>query len=289
MGDTVEGKISRFAPFGAFMELDTAVEGMIHLSELSWSRVGAPDEAVSLGDTVRAKVLSISKSDKGQVRIALSRKQAEGDPWQDVTQRLENGAVVQGKVVRLAPFGAFVEILPGIEGLVHISELSWTKRVNKPEEILQVGDIVAVKIKEINADSRRISLSLRDAEGDPWQDAAQQFAPGSIVQGIVEGRSTYGLFITLAPGITGLLPAGIIKNAKNAGQYSKLDKGDSVTLVVQNLDTAARRISLAPEGSEASFSADDKAWKQHASKGSGSANTGMNTLAQALHKAMQNK
>lgn len=289
VGDTVEGKISRFAPFGAFMELDTAVEGMIHLSELSWSRVGAPDEAVSLGDTVRAKVLSISKSDKGQVRIALSRKQAEGDPWQDVTQRLENGAVVQGKVVRLAPFGAFVEILPGIEGLVHISELSWTKRVNKPEEILQVGDIVAVKIKEINADSRRISLSLRDAEGDPWQDAAQQFAPGSIVQGIVEGRSTYGLFITLAPGITGLLPAGIIKNAKNAGQYSKLDKGDSVTLVVQNLDTAARRISLAPEGSEASFSADDKAWKQHASKGSGSANTGMNALAQALHKAMQNK
>ena len=289
VGDTVEGKISRFAPFGAFMELDTAVEGMIHLSELSWTRVGAPDAAVSLGDTVRAKVLSISKSDKGQVRIALSRKQAEGDPWQDVTQRLENGAVVQGKVVRLAPFGAFVEILPGIEGLVHISELSWTKRVNKPEEILQVGDIVAVKIKEINADSRRISLSLRDAEGDPWQDAAQQFAPGSIVQGIVEGRSTYGLFITLAPGITGLLPAGIIKNANNAGQYSKLDKGDSVTLVVQNLDTAARRISLAPEGSEASFSADDKAWKQHASKGSGSANTGMNTLAQALHKAMQNK
>lgn len=289
VGDTVEGKVSRFAPFGAFIELDTAVEGMIHLSELSWSRVGAPDEAVSLGDTVRAKVLSISKNDKGQVRIALSRKQAEGDPWQDIAQRLENGAVVQGKVVRLAPFGAFVEILPGIEGLAHISELSWTKRVNKPEEILQVGDNVMVKIKEINGDSRRISLSLRDAEGDPWQDAAQQFAPGSTVQGTVEGRSPYGLFITLAPGITGLLPAGVMKNDKNAGRYSKLDKGDSVTLVVQNLDTAARRISLAPEGAEASFSADDKAWKQHADKANGSANTGMNTLAQALHKAMQNK
>ncbi len=289
VGDTVEGKISRFAPFGAFMELDTAVEGMIHISELSWSRVSAPDEAVSLGDTVRAKVLSISKNDKGQVRIALSRKQAEGDPWQDVAQRLENGAVVQGKVVRLAPFGAFVEILPGIEGLAHISELSWTKRVNKPEEILQVGESVAVKIKEINVDSRRISLSLRDAEGDPWQENAQQFAPGSVVEGIVEGRSPFGLFITLAPGITGLLPAGVIKNAKNAGQYSKLDKGDNVTLVVQNLDTVARRISLAPEGTEASFTADDRAWKQHASNASGSANTGMNTLAQSLHKAMQNK
>lgn len=289
VGDTVEGKISRFAPFGAFMELDSAVEGMIHLSELSWSRVGAPDEAVSLGDTVRAKVLSISKNDKGQVRISLSRKQAQGDPWQDVDQKLEAGAIVQGRVVRLAPFGVFVEILPGIEGLAHISELSWTKRVTKPEEIVQVGDSVAVKIKDINSESRRISLSLREAEGDPWQDAAQRFAVGSLVQGTVDGRSPHGLFIALAPGITGLLPAGVIKNAKNSGQYSKLDKGDSVTLIVQNLDTAARRISLAPEGSDASATADDKAWKQHANIGRAAENTGINTLAQALHKAMQNK
>ena len=289
VGATVEGKISRFAPFGAFMELDSAVEGMIHLSELSWSRVGAPDEAVSLGDTVRAKVLSISKNDKGQVRISLSRKQAEGDPWQDVSQKLEAGTVVQGKVVRLAPFGVFVEVPPGIEGLVHISELSWTKRVTKPEEIVQAGDNIAVKIKDINSETRRISLSLREAEGDPWQDAAQRFAAGSLVQGIVEGRSPHGLFITLAPGITGLLPAGVIKNSKNSGQYSKLDKGDSVALIVQNIDTAMRRISLAPEGTEASPAADDKAWKQHANLGATSGNTGLNTLAQALHKAMQNK
>lgn len=289
VGDTVEGKISRFAPFGAFMELDSAVEGMIHLSELSWSRVGAPDEAVSIGDTVRAKVLSISKNDKGQVRISLSRKQAQGDPWQDVDQKIEAGTIVQGRVVRLAPFGVFVEILPGIEGLAHISELSWTKRVTKPEEIVQVGDNVAVKIKDINSESRRISLSLREAEGDPWQDAAQRFAVGSLVQGTVDGRSPHGLFIALAPGITGLLPAGVIKNAKNSGQYSKLDKGDSVTLIVQNLDTAARRISLAPEGTEASATADDKAWRQHANLGRTSENTGINTLAQALHKAMQNK
>ena len=289
VGDTVEGKITRFAPFGAFMELDSAVEGMIHLSELSWSRVGAPDEAVSLGDIVRAKVLSISKNDKGQVRISLSRKQAQGDPWQDVDQKLEAGALVQGRVVRLAPFGVFVEILPGIEGLAHISELSWTKRVTKPEEIVHVGDTVSVKIKDINSESRRISLSLREAEGDPWQDAAQRFAAGSLVQGTVDGRSPHGLFIALAPGITGLLPAGVIKNAKNSGQYSKLDKGDSVTLIVQNIDTTARRISLAPEGTEATAAVDDKAWKQHANLGRATENTGINTLAQALHKAMQNK
>lgn len=288
-GDTVEGRITRLAPFGAFMELAPAVEGMIHLSELSWSRVGAADEAVSPGDLVRVKVLGISKNDKGQIRISLSRKQAEGDPWLDAPERLSAGAVVQGKVVRLAPFGAFVELLPGVEGLIHVSEMSWAKRVNKPEEVLSAGETVSVKIKDVNTETRRIALSLRDAEGDPWQDAAQRFAVGSTVTGTVESRTQYGLFVTLAPGITGLLPAGVIKNAKNAAQFSKLDKDDNVTLIVQNLDSSARRISLAPEGSEAAASAEDKAWKQHASAGSSSSGNGMGIMAQALQKAMQKK
>ncbi len=288
-GDTVEGRITRLAPFGAFMELAPAVEGMIHLSELSWSRVGSADEAVSPGDMVRVKVLGISKNDKGQIRISLSRKQAEGDPWQDAPARLNPGDVVQGRVVRLAPFGAFVELLPGVEGLIHISEMSWAKRINKPEEVLSAGETVSVKIKDVNAETRRIALSLRDAEGDPWQDAAQRFAVGSTVTGTIESRTQYGLFVSLAPGITGLLPAGVIKNAKNAAQFSKLDKGDSVTLIVQNLDSAARRISLAPEGSEAASAADDKAWKQHAAAGASSSGNGMGIMAQALQKALQNK
>jgi len=288
-GDTVEGRISRLAAFGAFVELAPAVEGMIHLSELSWARVGAPDEAVAPGELVRAKVLGITRNDKGQVRISLSRKQAEGDPWQDVDQRLAAGAVVQGKVVRLVPFGAFVELLPGIEGLVHISEMSWAKRVAKPEDVLTTGETVSVKIKDINTASRRISLSLRDAEGDPWQDATQRFAVGSNVTGIVESRSQYGLFVSLAPGITGLLPAGVIKNSKNGSEFSKLDKGAEVTLTVQNLDTAARRISLAPVGSELVDETEDKAWKQHASVGAPAAAGGLGIMAQALQKALQKK
>ena len=211
------------------------------------------------------------------------------DPWQDAPARLNTGDVVQGRVVRLAPFGAFVELRPGVEGLIHISEMSWSKRVNKPEEVLGAGETVSVKIKDINAETRRIALSLRDAEGDPWQDAAQRFAVGSTVSGTIESRTQYGLFVCLAPGITGLLPAGVIKNAKNAAQFSKLDKGDSVTLVVHNLDSAARRISLAPEGSEAASTADDTAWKQHAAVGASSAGSGMGIMAQALQKALQNK
>ena len=288
-GDEIEGRISRFAAFGAFVELAPAVEGMIHLSELSWSRISTPDEAVSLGDAVRARVLGITRNDKGQVRISLSLKKAVGDPWQDVSSRLSAGDVVQGKVVRLLPFGAFVELLPGIEGLVHLSEMSWAKRVNKAEEVLTVGESVSVKIKDINVESRRISLSLRDAEGDPWQDVAQRFPVGSTVTGVVESRSQYGLFVCLAPGVTGLLPAGVIKNIRNSGEYSKLDKGAEVTLIVQNLDTLARRISLAPEGSEATAEADDKAWKQHSKSGVVSSAAGLGIMAQALQKALQKK
>lgn len=292
-GDMVEGRITRLAPFGAFVELAPAVEGMIHLSELAWSRIGSADEAVSPGDMVRAKVLGISTNEKGQTRISLSRRQALGDPWQDAAERLEAGTVVHGTVRRLVPFGAFVEILPGIEGLVHISEMAWGRRVNKPDDVVTVGEDVAVKIKDVNPQSRRVSLSLRDAEGDPWQDAGERFAPGTTVSGTVESRSQYGLFVTLAPGITGLLPAGVLRGAKEAHALSKLDKGDALTLVVQNIDVAARRISLAPEGEESRGggnsreSAESKDWKQHALAGSSRTAPEMSIMAQALQKALK--
>ena len=293
-GDTVEGRITRLAPFGAFVELAPGVEGMIHLSELAWSRVGAADEAVSVGDVARVKVLDISTSDKGQIRISLSRKQVEGDPWLDAPAKLVVGSIVQGKVRRLAPFGAFVEVLPGIEGLVHVSEMSWARRVNKPEDVLSVGDEVSVKVKDVNSESRRIALSLRDAEGDPWQDGEQRFPVGSVVQGTIEGRSQHGLFVSLAPGITGLLPAGVIKSSKKP-ELAKLDKGDSVTLVVQNIDSGARRISLTCEGDEsrAESAGGEKrgaagdSWKQHAVVSAPAAGIMAQALQQAMQKTMQ--
>lgn len=281
-GDTVEGTITRLAPFGAFAEIAPGVEGMIHVSELSWSRVTGADEAVTPGDVVRAKVLAIGQDAKGNTRISLSRKQAEGDPWNDIEGRLEAGQVVQGKVVRLAPFGAFVEVLPGVEGLVHISEMSWTRRVNKPEELLTVGETVPVKIKELSPERRRISLSLRDAEGDPWSQVAERFPVGSEVTGTVESKAQFGLFVTLLPGVTGLLPAGVIKSSPQAGALNKLDKGDSVTLMVQSVDVAARRISLAPEGSAP---VEDASWKKHVP----SSSPALGNLGQALQAALRNR
>ena len=308
-GDIVEGTVTRLAPFGAFAELAPAVEGMVHLSELSWSRVMKADEAVSEGQKIKVKVLKISK-EKGRdgrehTRISLSLKDAMGNPWDDEASKLVIGDVVEGKVVRLAPFGAFVEVMPGIEGLVHVSEMSWGRRVNKPEEVVKAGDMVKVKIKDVNLESRRVSLSMRDAEGDPWADVEERFPVGSTVEGRVESHSKFGLFVVLAPGITGLLPEGIMRSTKTATQFQGLDKDAPVELEIQRVDAAARRITLAPKGVEAqpepakeggsgagkkggksSREPEDNSWRQHQKAG---ASNGNSIMAQALQKAMQNK
>lgn len=252
--------------------------------------VSVADAESMVGRTLQFLVLRVENRGRNIVvsrRALLDRERQEN--LEKVLAELNVGDTVEGRITRTAPFGAFVELAPGIEGLVHISELSWTKRVHKAEDVVNVGDVVNVKVKEVNADARRISLSLRDAEGDPWQDAATRFAAGTVVTGTVESRAQFGLFVNLAPGITGLLPAGVIKGCKNAAELNKLDKGDSVTLTVQNLDTAARRISLAPEGYKGAPAREDHSWKQHASTNTSSSAGGLNIMAQALQKAMQNK
>ena len=223
-GDVTEAVITRLAPFGAFAELAPGVEGLIHLSEISWTRVAGADEALSPGDRVRAKILSLDTGAKG-LRVSLSIKQAAEDPWKDASGRLVPGDTLSGKVMRTTSFGAFVELLPGVEGLVHISELSFSRRVNKPEEIVAPGDIVSVRIKEVDADKRRISLSLRDAAGDPWETAADSFATDSEITGTMERRAPFGLFITLAPGITGLLPNSALPAGSSRKTVDRLAPG----------------------------------------------------------------
>lgn len=289
VGDTVEGRITRLAAFGVFVELAPGIEGMIHVSELGWSRVSSPDELVSVDDVVRAKVLSIAQNDKGQIRIALSRKQAQGDPWEEAGSRLQPGAIVTGKVRRLAPFGAFVEVLPGIEGLVHISEMSWTKRVTNPEEVLTPGEEVAVKIKELNPEAKRISLSLKEAEGDPWQDASERFKPDQMIEGTVESFGPHGLFVALAPGITGLLPQGALKNTKKSSNYTGLKSGDKVKVVIRSVDSGQRRISLVPKDNNDVQSVDDTSWKEHAVVKPASSGKDLGVMAQALRDAFQKK
>jgi len=246
-GEEIEGTVVRLTDFGAFVEITPGLEGMVHVSELGFARVSKPEEAVAVGEKIRVKVLGVEPGKKpGQMKISLSRKQTMSDPWDGVAGKLKEGEKLIGKVVRLADFGAFVEVLPGVDGLIHVSEMSYKKRVNKPSEIVSVGDEVSVVLKEVDPLKRRISLSLKDAEGDPWAEVAAKYAPGTQVIGIVEKRETFGIFVTLEPGITALLPKSRMAVAVDPKQFDKLSRGDSVTLVVEDLRAGERRIALSP-------------------------------------------
>ena len=295
-GDELDGTVMRLSDFGAFVEIAPGLEGMVHVSELGFARVSKPDEAVSVGEKIRVKVLGVEPGKKpGQMKISLSRKQTMSDPWEGVAAKLKEGEKVTGKVVRLADFGAFVEILPGVDGLIHVSEMSYTKRVNKPSEIVSVGDEVSVVLKEVDPLKRRVSLSLKDAEGDPWGEVVAKYAPGTQVTGTVEKRETFGIFVTLEPGITALLPKSRMAVAVDPKQFDALKKGDSVTLVVEDLRAGERRIALSPL--EVREDAGDKPgrensdWKAYAkpAKAAEKSGGGMGSLAEKLALAMKSK
>lgn len=254
---TYDGRVTRLMPYGAFVELTPGLEGMVHISELSWSRVEKPDDAVTPGQTVKVKVLRVESGPKGP-KIALSIKQIDGDPWDRLPDTVEPGRKVTGKVTRCADFGAFVEILPGIEGLVHISEMSYTQRVHKPQDVVDPGQEVSVVIKEVDAEKRRIGLSIRDAEGDPWLEIDQKLTKGEPVKGVVENPAQFGIFVRLAPGIVGLLPKSAISRSANAAQIDKLKQGDGITVVVEEINKADRRISLKPHDA-----GDEGEWQQY--------------------------
>ena len=287
VGDVREVAVTRLAPFGAFVELAPGVEGLVHVSELSWARVAQADEAASIGDHIRVKIMGIDQTEKGP-RISLSARQVTEDPWKDVETRLQVGDVLSGKVVRVAPFGAFIEILPGIEGLAHISELSYERRINKVEDALAAGDIVSVKVKDVDTAKKRISLSVRDAAGDPWEALPESLVADAEVTGTVEKRAPFGLFVTLAPGITGLMPNAALQHAKDRRSLEKLGPGEPVAVRIRDIDMQQRRISLAPAGEADAGQMEEKDWKRHAAPKSAPAPS-MGALGLALQAAMQKK
>lgn len=281
-GDVLQGRVTNIMPYGAFVELIPGVEGMIHISELSWSRLDAPGEAVKPEDTVTVKVLEVKPGKKkGQKKIGLSVKQVEADPWQTVEEQFKPGEKVSGRVTRCMNFGAFVEIAPGIEGLVHISEMSYLKRIVNPEDVVSKGETVSVVIKEIDLSGRRISLSLRDAEGDPWLEVNEKFGVGQVVDGTVEKKENFGLFVSLAPGITGLLPKSKFSRAEKPAALEGLKAGDSISVTVEEIHPQERKLTLAP--GDAKEEGDWKNFKQPKSAAP------MSDLAEKLQNAMKDK
>jgi len=262
-GDIYEGTVTKLMPYGAFVELAPGVEGMIHISEVSWSRVEKLDDVLAANDSIKVRVLAVKDGDKpGIKKIQLSIKQIQGDPWESVPDKFREGETVKGTVTRCMEFGAFIELAPGIEGLVHISEMSYTQRIHKPEDVVRVGETVTVHIKEFDLDKRRISLSIKDIEGDPWARIGESFRAGQKVEGVIEKKETFGYFINLKPGITGLLPKSKILDSGSAVSIDKLKEGQRIPVIIESINPPERRISLAPgdtanEGNWQKFSSDD--------------------------------
>jgi len=281
VGAVLKGRVTRTVPFGAFVELSAGVVGLVHISELSWSRIEDPGEVVSIGETIFVKITEIKESDTpSPKKIALSVKQVESDPWNTAGDRFEIGAKITGKVTKCVKFGAFVEIAPGIEGLVHISEMSYVKRVLNPEDIVSPGQTVSVVIKEIDLDKRRIGLSLRDAEGDPWLNVPEKYQVGQSVEGSIEKKVNFGYFVTLEPGVTGLLPKSNINKAAHPGMIDKLKEGDAIRVVVEKVQGLDRKITL-----NVADLADEGDWKNFM-KGD---QKSMNPLAEKLQKILGTK
>jgi small subunit ribosomal protein S1 len=236
----LKGKISRIASFGLFVDL-VDCEGLVHISEVSWERAENLAQSFTVGQEVECVVLSVEKkSPLRNSKISLSIRQTTDNPWKSVALKFAVGQSVAGTVTRLMPFGAFVELAHGIEGLVHVSEMSWTKRVKHPSEVVTAGQPVQVTILAIDETKRTVSLSLKDAGSDPWRDIEARFPAGSDHTGTAVRKAKFGYFIDLAEGVTGLLPIPNIAPEKK----SELNEGARITVRIESLDTAQRRISL---------------------------------------------
>ncbi len=278
---TFEGRVMKLMPYGAFVELFPGIEGMVHISELSWSRVEKPDDIIKEGQTINVKVIGLeTKESSNKPKIALSVKQVDGDPWDTIEEKIKKGDVLTGKVTRLTKFGAFVEIAPGIEGLVHLSEMSYVKRIVKPEEVVSAGEIVSVSVKDIQNADRKISLSIKDAAGDPWLEVAEKYRKGQTITGTIEKKEQFGYFINLEPGITGLLPKSKISSSPEAQDIEKKKNGDTITVMVEAVSVTDRKITLGPLQST-----DGDAWREFSKESS----KPTSALGQKLQKALKSK
>jgi len=242
VGQKVKGKVVSITDYGAFVELEKGIEGLIHISEMSWTRhVRHPSKVVAIGDQIEAVILKIDKENE---KISLGLKQTEPDPWLTLDQRFPIGTRLTGKVRNLTNFGAFVEIEEGIDGLVHISDMSWTRRVVHPSEVLKKGDKVDVVVLSIDKDARRISLGLKQVSEDPWPTLAEKYIPDLIVKGKVVRLLDRGVIVDLEEGLEGFIPLsqlGVDGLKKPADSFHV---GDDLQLKVTRVDTQAHRIIL---------------------------------------------
>lgn len=237
------GNVVQIREFGAFVDLG-GIQGMVHISHVSHSRVSDINEELSIGDQVSVKILNVERINE-KYKISLSMKDAQENPWDAFERNMKTGDSCQGRVVKLMNFGAFVELIPGVEGLIHISQLSWERNVRHPNEVVNEGDIVQVSILSIDPETRRISLSMKDIEADPWYNIADKYPVGKTVEGTVERLRNFGAIVNLAPGLSGLIPISDLKNTFQDGYRKKCCPPNKLAVVIREVDTSGKKISLA--------------------------------------------
>lgn len=240
-GAVVNGHVKNVTDYGVFVDLG-GMDGLLHVSDLVWGRVPHPSSIVKPGDEIQVQIL---KFDKEKQRISLGRKQLLPDPWATVPERFPTGARLQGKIVGVTDYGAFVQIEPGVEGLVHVSEMSWSKHVKHPSKIVKVGDEVEVVVLEVKTDQRRISLGLKQTLPDPWEQAAEKYPVGSLVNGRVRNLADFGAFVEIEEGMEGLIHISDVSWTERIKHPSeKFKKGDKIEARVLKVDSQNRRLSL---------------------------------------------
>jgi small subunit ribosomal protein S1 len=240
-GVILEGTVKNITSYGAFVDLG-GIDGILHISDMSWGRIGHPSELVKVGDRIKVVVL---KFDTERERISLGMKQIMPDPWNTVAETYTVGTRIKGKVVSLVDYGAFVELAKGVEGLIHISEMSWTKKIPHPSKVVQVGEVVEVVVLNVDQNHRRISLGLKQVMPNPWEQAKEKYPVGAVVKGPVRNVTDFGIFIGVEEGIDGLVHVSDLHWTKKVKHPSDLyKKGDVVEAKVLGVDVQNERFSL---------------------------------------------
>ncbi len=241
IGDICAGTVKAITDFGAFVDLG-GVDGLLHITDMSWSKISHPSEIVALGDKIEVMILNL---DKEANKVSLGLKQRLPDPWQDIENKYSAGTRLKGKIVNILPYGVFVELEKGIEGLIHISEISWTKRINNPSEMFAIGDTLEAQVLNIDKDSRRISLSLKELEQNPWVDAETKYPVGGTVSGKVRGFTDYGAFVELDSALEGMIHVSDMSWTRRISHpQDVMKKGQKIDVMILSVDAQNRRISL---------------------------------------------
>ncbi|HIG85125.1 MAG: 30S ribosomal protein S1 [Verrucomicrobiales bacterium] len=242
VGDQVKGKITKLVPYGAFVEVAEGVEGLIHVSELSWTkRITRPSDVLELGQEIESVILGINIEEQ---KISLGVRQLEPNPWDNVESRYPIGSMIKGEVRNLTPYGAFIELEDGIDGMVHVSDLSWTRKINHPSETLKKGDEIEAVVLEIDKNTHRISLGVKQLETDPWDEISNRFTVGDLVKGTVAKIAAFGAFVQLEDDVDGLVHISQLSEEHIGKVKEVVNIGDEVEARVIKVDKAERRIGL---------------------------------------------